>query len=548
MTGTIYVSFREPSTVIMQVFSPDGAVTREWNNIAAADGNMIGIPAGLAVIADGAVFIGDVEYSNPGIKRFDLEGRLQLQWGRDPDASPPGWFWPVAVEAAPSGEFYAAYEMWRIDRYSARGELVDRWRPGDYEGVDLSEINDLAMGPDGSLYVLATEEPHVLVFALDGRLVRTWGETGNAHGMISGARAFTATPDGHILISDRHGTQRFSLTGTYEGLWDLGSWIALDVAPAEDGASYEVLALGGCLLRFSPDARELGRFNVFPEYEFKACIDDFEEDVRSLDDSQAERSRDHVDVLKPSAAEIVSSLPFLPRSVASGSDGSYFVSSTYDLRHVSPSGVLLSVLSKTGFDPDYLSDARDITVMPADIDSNGPIPPGAVILADTENARLNVYGDRRPLWRVELFDNPWLMGAPAHITTSAEVDLDWSATGPVLVAPAERFSARLEQRMFLSDTVTASLVTRGGARLWVGEKLLVSDWYAADISVDESIVVPYGDHLVRLELNATAGESSASLELTKGDVPTPTPNPTITPWPTPFPIFAVHLPMTLRHR
>ncbi len=206
-------------------------------------------------------------------------GRLELEWGGESGESAWEWHWPVAVEATPSGEFFAAYEQWRIERYSARGELVDTWRPDDYEEVDLSEIIGLAMGPDGLLYVLGTDTPRVLVFEPGGRLVRTWGETGTAPGLIGSTGGysdggFTVTPDGYVLNSDRQArTQRFAIDGTALGLWGAWAWSALEVISADGGSSYEVLALGGCLLALSPDGREIRRYNVFPEWEIRACVE-----------------------------------------------------------------------------------------------------------------------------------------------------------------------------------------------------------------------------------------------------------------------------------
>ena len=373
------------------------------------------------------------------------------------------------------------------------------------------------------------------------------GEEGRELGRLSRPRLLTVMPGEELLVYeiDTDRVQRWSATGDALGRWlDIEHLSDLVAVPAAGPAGPEILSLeGNCLVRRTLDSSVIGRIDVYPDLPVRdGCIadDDSLETIDSSSDAtrpvRREGWRDRTS--GPDSIDSTMSLPFGARAAARAADGSFVVTTAGEVRHFSPSGALLSAQGNLGRGRGEFLDANDVVAMPADIDPEGPFPPGAIVVADTENIRLQVYGRRRELWRVELFDNPWFMGYPTHITTTESVDLDWASERHVPEAPSDRFSARFDRWMSLPGTVRIRLETRGGARLWAGEELVVDDWYAEAMDVERFVSLPEGDHLVRLELNGTAGESAIRFDLDVGDVPTPTPTHTV--------IQRVFLPWTRR--
>ena len=87
--------------------------------------------------------------------------------------------------------------------------------------------NDLAIGPDGRLYLLeASAGARVLVYAPDGTLVAEWGGTYPSdpfdEASIFGAQAIAVAPDGHVFLASGGGgqLQQFTSDGAFVAGWD----------------------------------------------------------------------------------------------------------------------------------------------------------------------------------------------------------------------------------------------------------------------------------------------------------------------------------------
>jgi DNA-binding beta-propeller fold protein YncE len=146
-------------------------------------------PKGIAVGPDDRVYV--AEAGGHRITVFNPNGTLAASWGSE--GSGEGEFqepWGVAV--APGGEVYVA-DTWnhRIVKFDSQGRLLRHWggmadtrgavdqRPGLFWGP-----RDLAIGPDGFLYVSDTGNKRVQVFDPDGKFVRAFGGEGNEPGKL----------------------------------------------------------------------------------------------------------------------------------------------------------------------------------------------------------------------------------------------------------------------------------------------------------------------------------------------------------------------------
>jgi sugar lactone lactonase YvrE len=188
-------------------------------------------------------------------------------------------------------------------------------------------------------------------------------------------------------------------------------------------------------------------------------------------------------------------------------------------------------------------------------------PDGAWFVADREHGRVLAYGPRpRDSWRGEYFGNPWLVEHPLAIAESADIDFEWTMAAPDPALEAEAWSARFERTLRLSPGAHSfELEAEGGARLWLGDSLVVDDWGLDKISRSGAFEMPLdGEILARLEFRDATGPTSLSLTFDGARLPTETREPTATatatlastetPIPTATPTRQpLYLPMTWRN-
>ena len=146
-------------------------------------------PKDLAVGPDGRVYV--VESGAHRVTVFNPEGAIVASWGRqgtgDGEFQEP---WGIAV--APSGEVYVA-DTWnhRVQKFDPDGRLLKKWGTlADVRGaVEQGQgqfwgPRDVAIGPDGLIYVTDTGNKRIQVFDAEGRPVRVFGGEGAAPGQF----------------------------------------------------------------------------------------------------------------------------------------------------------------------------------------------------------------------------------------------------------------------------------------------------------------------------------------------------------------------------
>jgi len=184
-------------------------------------------PRGVAVAADGGLYLSDTE--NHCVRRINPDGRIQTvagtgapgYGGDDGPAADAQLSWPAGMAVGADGSVYVADSgNDRIRRLRPDGRIGTVAGTGDvgYNGDGrpavcawLSCPRGVAVGPDGSLYVGDTENHRVRKVSLDG-IICTVAGTGDegrdgdggpaASARLSAPRGLAVDLDGRLFIAD----------------------------------------------------------------------------------------------------------------------------------------------------------------------------------------------------------------------------------------------------------------------------------------------------------------------------------------------------------
>jgi len=182
--GDVYVLDRENSRV--QRFSPDGSLLKVWGTLGNDPGQLRN-PWDVAVTDAGDVYV--MDGWDPRIQVFGRDGTLLRWW-------PLGNSGPIAV--ARSGSFVAFGSGWRVSTMTPSGDPLNQWGTFGASPGQLNNIVDLAVGPDGNIYVLDGATPRVAVFKPNGTFVREF--TGLHTGLNLRPTAIAVDASGEVLV------------------------------------------------------------------------------------------------------------------------------------------------------------------------------------------------------------------------------------------------------------------------------------------------------------------------------------------------------------
>jgi len=190
-------------------------------------------PTGIKVGPDGFVYIADT--GNHRIQKFTQAGQFVAVIGgysaAEEETGVPGGFrepWDVAV--APDGTIYVA-DTWnhRIQQLDGEGNLIAAWGeygPPEMPGITFYGPRGLALAPDGRLYVTDTGNKRVMVFEPGGQLAFKWGKGGVLPGYLDEPVGIAIGPDEAVYIADtwNRRVQVFDLDGNLLRYWPIEGW------------------------------------------------------------------------------------------------------------------------------------------------------------------------------------------------------------------------------------------------------------------------------------------------------------------------------------
>ncbi len=149
-----------------------------------------------------------------------IEYRFERLWPRLEQS----WYFndPSDVAIAPDGSIYIAdRKNHRIQHLSAKGDFIQTWGNSGSENGQFSYPNGLAVGSDGSVYVADTFNNRIQQFSAKGEFIKTWGSTGSGDGQFRRPLDIVIASDGIIYVTDENNDriQKFNALGEFILAW-----------------------------------------------------------------------------------------------------------------------------------------------------------------------------------------------------------------------------------------------------------------------------------------------------------------------------------------
>ena len=138
---------------------------------------------------------------------------------------------PRDVAVAPNGDVYVADTgNGRVQYFAADGSFKGMWEIAPTSDGEFGPPVSLAVASDGTVYVAAIYDytkPTVQYFTPTGTLLGKWGSLGTAPGQFDSFGGMAVAPDGNLYVCDdlsgddlNHRLQYFTPNGSFIGMWD----------------------------------------------------------------------------------------------------------------------------------------------------------------------------------------------------------------------------------------------------------------------------------------------------------------------------------------
>jgi DNA-binding beta-propeller fold protein YncE len=176
-------------------------------------------PTGIAVDANGNILVADT--MNGRIEKFSPTGAFisaigTKGTGHGQLAEPNG----IAIDG--TGNIYVAEvaHSHRVQKLTPDGTFIAEWTPGLYGP------RRIAIGSDGSIYVVDSGRNRIVKFSPDGQVLATWGSEGSGDGQFKGLSSVAVDPANKVYVADSLNSriQVFDSNGKFLTKWSIPEW------------------------------------------------------------------------------------------------------------------------------------------------------------------------------------------------------------------------------------------------------------------------------------------------------------------------------------
>jgi len=199
----VYVADRLGARVL--VFSPTGKFVRRFR---PADATFAWSPIGITVDSKNNVYISDATKGQHRILKFDKDGKLLMQFGKEGTGKREFNF-ANAVAVATNGDIYVCdSNNARLQVFDSKGKLL-RIITGTAAGA-FTHPTGLDITRNNEVHVVESFGHDVQVYNRDGGFLYSFGEFGIADGQYRYPKGIAITTDGTVFVTD-HDNRRIQI-------------------------------------------------------------------------------------------------------------------------------------------------------------------------------------------------------------------------------------------------------------------------------------------------------------------------------------------------
>ncbi len=256
-----------------------GLLKLNTDEVMSGSGSQLGQfngPRGMAIAKDGTIYVADAHNNRIVHLSADLKTVINA-WGTFADVlkgpAPEGTFnepWDVAV--GPDGSVYVADTFnFRIQKFSADGKFVKMW--GYFGQAEKPEAfwgpRGLAFDSKGRLFVTDTGNKRVVIFTADGEAVGSFGTSGFEPGQFDEPVGIAIDKQDNVYIADTWNQRIQVLAPDASGNnylplrnWDVSAWFGQSL----DNKPYIALDSANNVYVTDPEGQRVLIFNSEGKY------------------------------------------------------------------------------------------------------------------------------------------------------------------------------------------------------------------------------------------------------------------------------------------